>query len=119
MAIGLGLVLLLLSVLWPVLFPATRTWTDEKSRRLKELSGKTQYAVGKLEYAKSKPNMLGGESPAVLQQKADELMQELEGLQNEFASAKDSPQTISTVLKWSGVGTMALGVIGYLATKDA
>ena len=118
-AIGLGILLLALSILWPILFPPTRTWTDEKSRRLKELSGKVQYAMGKLELAQSRPNMTGGENPAELKKKADEMMSELKVLQDEFSSAKDSPETISTILKWSGIGVMIVGIVGHLAVKDA
>lgn len=111
--------MMICSVIWPVLFPATRTWTDEKSRRLKELSGKTQFLMGKIEYAKSNPSMTRGENPAEMKQRADKMMAELKTLQDEFSGAVDSPKTVSTVLKWSGVGVMALGVVGYLATKDA
>jgi hypothetical protein len=117
--IGFGFCLLLASVLWPLLFPATRSWTDEKSRRLKELSSKAQMAMAKVEWAERKPNMTGGENPAVLKEQAAEMMAELSALQTEFTSAVDGPQTMSAILKWSGVGAMALGIVGYLATKDA
>lgn len=118
-AIALGFLLVVVSLIWPMLFPATRTWTDEKSRRLKELSAKAQYAMGKLEMAQSKPSMSSGENPAILKRKADEMKKELKVLQEEFTSAKESPQTMSTIFKWSGIGVMLAGIVGYVATKDA
>ena len=75
--------------------------------------------MGKLESAQNKPSMTRGENPAVLKEKADGMLKELKTLQSEFTSAVDGPQTMSTVLKWSGVGVMALGIVGYVATKDA
>lgn len=119
LAIGIGILLMALGVLWPVLFPATRTWTDEKSRRLKEISGKAQYAKGMIELAQRKPSMTGGESPAVLKGKLEEMTKEVNELRAEYSSAQDNPQVIGKVFKWSGVSVMALGVVGYLATKDA
>ena len=118
-AIGIGLILLVGSGLWPVLFPATRTWTDEKSRRLKELAAQEQLLLGKLEIAQHRPKMTGGQNPAMMKEQADEIRTEREALQAELTAATTGPEKMSSMLKWSGIVVLALGIVGHLATKEA
>lgn len=118
-AIGIGFLLLVASALWPVLFPATRTWTDEKSRRLKEIGAEEQALVGKIEYLQHRPSMTSGENPAVMKEKADKLREEREALQADLTAATEGPAQASAFLKWTGITVLVLGVIGHLATKDA
>ena len=79
-AIGLGFLLLAGSALWPILFPTTSTWTDEKSRRMTDLSGKAHKWYYQVELAKRKPNMTGGKNPAVLQEEYKKILTELDML---------------------------------------
>ncbi|MEM9352698.1 MAG: hypothetical protein AAGA92_06775 [Planctomycetota bacterium] len=117
--IGIGIVLLLLSVLWPLLFPATSSWTDEKAQRLGQLGKEAHVAGAKLAAAKRGSNMLGGESVVVLQEKFDNLMSEADTLREEFESADQAPKAASTLFKYAGIGVLALGIGLHFVTKDA
>ncbi|MCA9236116.1 MAG: hypothetical protein KDA44_11635 [Planctomycetales bacterium] len=118
-AIALGLLLLIASLLWNFMFPATKSWTEEKSVRLTELGNQATQTNLKLLKAKERPSMHSGESAAELQDQFDKISAEYKALYDEFHNASESPKTISTALKWTGIGLTLLGGIAVLATRDA
>ena len=118
-AIVIGLLFLVASAVWPVMFPATRTWTDAKSRRLKEIGAEEQALVGKIEYLRHRPSMTSGENPAVMKERAEVLRAEREALQADLTAATEGPAMAKAILKWTGISVLVLGVIGHLAAKDA
>ncbi len=118
-AIGVGFLLLAVSALWPILFPTTSTWTDEKSRQMSELSGKAHKLYYQVELAKRKPNMTGGKNPAVIQEEYKKVMAELSVLKDEFQAADEGPKTMSSYLKWTGIIVFGIGVIGWMAFKGS
>jgi hypothetical protein len=46
-------------------------------------------------------------------------MNESEQLNAEFQSAYDRPNTISSILKWTGLSLAAIGIIGWYAARNA
>jgi hypothetical protein len=115
-AIGLGFVLLLASVAWSKLFPATSSWSPEKAARWIEVKNRI-YDLSFTIHGRSRPH--GGPDPATAKQEYEELQKENEQLTADFESAASRPNTISSILKWSGVSLAALGIIGWYALKDS
>jgi hypothetical protein len=115
-AIGLGFVLLLASAAWSKLFPATSSWSPEKAARWIEVKNRI-YDLSFTIHGKSRPH--GGPDPAAAKAEYDQLQKENAVLTAEFESAASRPNTISRVLKWSGVSLAALGIIGWYALKDS
>ena len=123
LTIGLGILLLLGSVVWPMVFSTTRSWTDEKSNQLSDLS--TQVAGMRFKLTQAKRQAWPGaerepvNNLAVMQKKFDHASQELATLRIEFESAISSPQTSSSFLKWAGLSVLVAGIFGWIALKDA
>ena len=117
--IALGLLLLVASLLWSTLFPATNSWTEEKSVRLTELGNHATEIRLQLIKAQQRPSMHSGQSAAELQDQFNKIDAEYKTLYDEFHNASESPKTISTALKWTGIGLTLLGGIAVLATRDA
>lgn len=107
-ALLLGIALVVLSLAWAVIFPPTRTWTNEKSRRLAELGSETNRLKFAIVQARHQPSMHSGENPAELQAQYDQVREEYDQLHAEFESARDTPQTVATVLRWSGMALVAV-----------
>jgi hypothetical protein len=114
--IVMGFVLLILSSLWASLFPATSTWTEEKSLRSTEV--KTRLSnIGPIVNGTAQ-SMHRGPDPATLKAEFDALVKENQQLDAEFESATIRPQTASRMLKWSGIALAAVGLIGWYALKN-
>lgn len=112
----LGIVLLVGSALWGVLFPASNSWTEEKALRMRELSGKAHLLSFKAAAAKANPSMHSGPgADAVVEYRAAQ--QELAGLRNEFENRRDAPTTASSFLRWSGIALVLLGGLAVMATR--
>ena len=60
-----------------------------------------------------------GPDPAEAKQEYDRLMAEGDQLMAEFQSAYDSPRTVSTILKWTGITLAGLGILGWLAVRES
>ena len=112
-ALMLGVLLLLASFGWSTLFPATRTWTTEKSQRLSELGGEANRLQFAIVNAQQNPSMHFGQNPAELQAAYDEVRDEYDRLHAEFENARQRPETAARLLRWSGivcVGAAAAGL---------
>lgn len=129
-AIGLGLLLLVLSGVWSALFPATSEWTDAKAERRAEVQDRIHnlrflllaqsnqrgfHSHAPIEQVSSRTRS----DPVALQAELAKLMQESEQLNADFQSAYDRPNTISNVLKWTGISLAAVGIIGWYAVKNS
>jgi hypothetical protein len=117
--VGLGILLLALSAIWSKAAPGTSAWTIEKEERLSEVSKKMHsltFSVGK---AEAQPKMHGG--PDILKQKAEleALRKENDELTSEFKGVQQAPQTMSRILKWSGISLAVLGIIGWYAVGQS
>jgi hypothetical protein len=116
-AIILGLVLFLASGIWSTLFPATNSWTPEKASRLSEIKGRLNDLSFQLQSAARRPH--SGPDPSTLKTEYDALNKEFDVLKTDFETAAERPQTVSRILKWSGISLVALGVIAWYVVKDS
>jgi len=118
-AIGLGMLLLILSGIWTTLFPGTSSWTQEKS----ELWMKTKDRLHNLGFVVANPtghvSMHSGPETGQAKQEYDRLIVESDRFAVEFQSAYDRPRTISAILKWTGISLAVLGIIGLYVVNQS
>ncbi len=115
-AIGLGFALLIASSLWTTIFPPTLSWTPEKAQRSAEIKDRLTNLGFALYAAEYRPH--SGPDPGTLKAEYDALMKENEQLNADFASATETPQILSTILKWTGISLAAFGIVGWYAVKQ-
>ena len=117
--LGTGLLLLLLSGLWTTLFPATSSWTPEKSlewTKVKDRLHTLGFIVGS-----SPPvvSMHSGPETGDAKVEYEQLKAEHAAFTAEFTSVHDRPIIIAKILKWSGISLAVVGVIGlYVANQS-
>jgi hypothetical protein len=111
-----GVVLLVVSAAWAILFPVSRAWTDEKAARMTELSAKA-HALGFELAAAEKPSMHRGRSFPEVKAEFDEVNAELATLRDELAGKVAAPARASTILRWSGIAFVAAGALIVYATR--
>jgi hypothetical protein len=116
-AVCLGVLFLLVSLVWGVLFPASRSWTVEKNARMSELSEKGHILGGQLDSAKRRPNMHRGPSAAELEVEYKKVSEELAQLREEFENKRDNPKTMASYLRWSGIAFVVAGAIIVFANR--
>jgi len=115
--IGLGLLMLILSGIWPTLFPGTSIWTEEKAARWAVVKDKLHNLAFIVD--DSKPvKMHGGPDIAKAKAEFEQLDAEGKQLKADFSRAHDRPQTVSKVLKWAGLSLAVVGVIGWYAVNQ-
>jgi hypothetical protein len=117
-AVGLGVVLLLTSLVWGLVFPASRGWTEEKSLRMRQLSEKAHVLGGQLQAAMARPNMHGGRSAAELDEEYKQVVAELKQLGDEAEGKIEAPKTAAKILRWSGIAFVAGGALIVFATRS-
>lgn len=113
---GLGFVLLVLSLLWSTLFPATNNWTPEKAARAIEVKGKLHNLAFVVNAPR--PNLQSGQDLGQLKAEYEALRTENAQLDAEFASAANTPRTVSAILKWSGISLAAVGIVGWYVVNQ-
>ena len=113
--LGIGVFLLLLSTLWASLFPATSTWTDEKAIRSADVKAKMAY----LGAIVNSPNPRSAADQQKAKAEFDALVAENKQLNDEFTSAAETPQTVSKIMKWSGISLAIIGIIGWYAVSKS
>jgi hypothetical protein len=116
-AVVLGIVLLAASVLWAIVLPASRGWTEEKSARMTELGNRASDIKLQLTRAQAKPSMHSGLNPAELQAEYDKISAEYKTLYDEFSGATQTPKTASSILRWSGIAFVVAGAIVVFANR--
>jgi hypothetical protein len=116
--VALGIVLLLVSAVWAILFPPARTWTDEKGARMAELSGKA-HALGFELAAAQKPSMHKGRSLPEVKAEYDQVNAELTSLRDELGGKVAAPARASTILRWSGIAFVVAGGLVVFATRSS
>src|SRR5262245_43217432 len=116
-AIGLGILLFVVSALWNTLFPPTARWTDEKAKRSSEIKGKLHNLAFIVNAPK--PNLQRGQDLGQLKAEYEQLKKENEELNADFASATETPKTIAGFLKWSGISIALVGLIGWYAVNQS
>jgi hypothetical protein len=116
-AVAIGFTMLVLSTLWASLFPPSSSWTAEKSARASEIKARLSN-LGPLVMSPSRGTH-SGPDPGTLAAEFEALKKEEQQLNAEFESARDNPQTMKGILKWSGIGLAVLGLIAWYATKSS
>jgi len=114
---GTGFLLLVLSGLWPKMFPATISWTPEKANRSSEIKNKLHNMAFTVN--SPKPSVRPGQDLAKLKAEFEALKKENDELNAAFTSADQGPKTISKILKWSGISLAVLGVVGWYAVNQS
>lgn len=115
---GLGLLLLVLSFAWVSLFSGRSAFTDEKANRWGEVKQRLHNLAFIVNAPPGTIKMHSG--PDIGQAKAeyDQLKIENDQLAAEFSGVYDTPRTMATVLKWSGLSLAIVGVIGWYAVNQ-
>jgi hypothetical protein len=91
-AIVAGLLLVVLSLLWPTLYDPRVEWTDEDAQAYQETVARVH----------------GGEK----------LTASGQDLKSRLESARERPYRVARVLRWSGAGLVVLGVVGFLLGRQ-
>ena len=116
-AVVLGMLLLIGSVAWGALFPATKSWTNEKSARKSELGFKVRGLQDQLAAAQRKPSMHGGRNAAEIDAELKAATAELETLQAEFENKRDAPKNAARILQWAGIAFVVAGGLAVFANR--
>src|SRR3954468_13523729 len=107
--IALGMVLFLVSALWSTVFPPTARWTDEKANRFAAVKAKLHNLAFVVNAPK--PSLQRGQDLGQMKAEYEQLRKENDELNADFASATETPKTVASVLKWSGLSIALVGII--------
>jgi hypothetical protein len=118
-AVVLGIVLLGASFAWGAIFPATSSWTNEKSEQKSTLGLQVRRLQDELYAAKKKPNMHGGRGAAEIEAELKTATAELDALQAEFEGKLAAPKNASRFLQWAGIAFVAAGAIASFAARSS
>jgi hypothetical protein len=116
--VGIGFLLLILSYFWVSWFPGNSTWTREKEEGWSKVKVRMHNIGFTLSDPKTSTSMHSGPDRGTAKAELDQLKKEYDQYATEFQSAYDRPRTASKYMKWSGIGLVALGLIGWYAVKQ-
>ena len=116
-AVVLGVVFLIGSVAWGALFPATSSWTNEKSEQKSQLGIQVRRLQDELVTAQKKPSMHGGRNAAVIDAELKTATAELTALQEEFEGKRDAPKNASRILQIAGIAFVVAGALASFANR--
>ena len=115
--IGVGLLLVVLSSVWNTLFPGTSRWTPEKATRSAEVKDRLHNLAFVVNAPK--PNLQRGQDLGQLKAEFEQLKKENDALNADFSAASETPKTVATIFKWSGISLAAVGLIGWYAANQS
>ncbi len=116
--IALGSLLLVLSGVWTTISTGKSVWTPEKAARSSEIKSRL-YNLAFVLNSPGGPSMHSGQDLGVMQAEYEQLRKENDQLNADFKSASNGPKTTSTILKWSGISIVAVGIVGWYAVKQS
>jgi hypothetical protein len=116
---GLGLLLLIFSFLWVALFSGQSAFTKEKAERWGDVKQRLHNLAFVVNAPPGSVKMHGGPDPAQAKAEYEELKVEDTQLAAEFSGAYDTPRTMATILKWSGLSLAVVGIIGWYAVTQS
>jgi hypothetical protein len=114
--VALGIIFLVVSAAWALIFPASHAWTEEKALRMTELSAKA-HALGFEMAAAEKPSMHRGRSLSEVKAEYEQVNSELATLREELAGKVAAPARASSILRWSGIAFVVAGGLVVYATR--
>lgn len=117
-AVGLGMALMLISLVWGTLFPPERSWGDDKTQRMNELSMQAHQLGGELDSARRHPSMHSKRPADVIEVEYKKTVAELEQLRVEFNEKKDAPNRAASFLRWSGIAFIVAGGLVTFAQRS-
>jgi hypothetical protein len=115
--IALGLLLVVLSGIWGTMFNGSAAWTKEKQDRSSEVKSKLHNMSFVLNAPK--PQLHAGQDLGQMKLEYEQLKKENEQLNAEFTSAADTPKSVASALKWTGLSLAVVGVIGWYAVNQS
>ena len=117
-AVVTGLLLLVTSFIWPALDNPRSEWTDEDAEAHQDLVKRVHAGHYATADARRRANVHGGDPPdgAALVEHRENVRQ-LDELNTKLNEAREGPRRIANILKWSGAGVLAVGVIVLLASR--
>ncbi|TWT72699.1 hypothetical protein Pla123a_39980 [Posidoniimonas polymericola] len=113
--VGIGVVLFVLSLVWTQIFTGESRWTPEKADQWAEVKDRL-HNLSFIVNSPEPPRRHASREEA--QAEYDKVKAMANQLRSEFENAYDGPRTTATVLKWSGVGVLVLGIGLQFAWKD-
>jgi hypothetical protein len=117
-AVVLGIVLIAVSLVWGILFPASSGWTQDKSVRLRDLRQQAHLLGGQVDAARIRPNMQGGKNPAELEEEYNKVTAELAQLAAEAEGEIEAPKTAARFLRWAGFAFVIAGGLVVIAGRS-
>ena len=117
--IGFGLLLLALSFIWVAMFSGKPAWTKEKGDRWGEVKGRMHNLAFVVNAPPGAVKLHNGPDLGQAKAEYEALKKENEQLTAEFSGAYDTPRTMSTILKWTGLSLTGVGVIGWYAVNQS
>jgi len=112
-----GIVLFLLSGVWTSIFPPTASWTEQKAKRADEVKSRLYNLAAVVN--SPRPNLQRGQDIGQLKAEFEQLKKENDELDVSFNSATQTPNTVSRVLRWSGVSVLLAGIVGWYAVNQS
>ena len=113
----MGVVLLLVSLVWGILFPASSGWTEEKSAQLRALRDRAHILGSQVAAANDKPSMHKGANPAEMKAEYEQVQVELKQLAGELEGRIEAPKAASSILRYAGVAFVVAGGLAVYAGK--
>jgi hypothetical protein len=115
-AVVVGVVLLLCSFTWGMIFSSKGAWTAEQDARMGELGRKGHVLGGELDAAQRKPSM-HARSAADIEAEYNQVKEEMAQMRAQFEGVRDGPKTIATILRWAGVACVAVGAFASYSNR--
>ena len=83
-AISLGVILVAVSLVWGIIFPATNQWTPEHAKEMSQLSDEVHLLMFKAAQAKEHPNQVKTGNPAEIVAEYEQKKKQLELLKKDL-----------------------------------
>lgn len=113
--VGVGVLLVVLSLVWTQIFTGESSWTPEKAEQWAEVKDRLHnlsFIVNSPEPPRRHASMEEAKA------EYDKVKEMANQLRSEFENAYDGPRTTATILKWSGVSVLLVGIGLQFAWKE-
>lgn len=118
---SLGVVLILASLLWPLLFPTRGDWSDDQAKALSHASAKNhrlQFEAAETASHSHKHGPAKARDPALVRRERDAAQEDLQRQLAELHAAQTAGQSTIRLLRWLGIAAAAAGAVGILIWRE-